>query len=182
MLLHFNWFISSKCLDNDRKKEGPSLPTLIPPKKPKLPSHLMNQASRPTVSYTEVWETIAIDCEPADIVPFVLDANDGDDGEKLIGLVCGAIKHLKNFRWKPDNIVCMSLFYLVKIKPSIFTQHCVLHALASLLKRDQSFAFKNKGSPTVYVLAANILLRAFHDKKEWPDIFIKVMYAFCFYV
>jgi integrator complex subunit 1 len=160
---------------NDRKKEGSSLQSLIPPKKPKLTAHT-STPTRPSVSYTEVWEVVAIECDPADLVPMVLEANDSDDGEKLIGVVCGAIKALKNSRWKPDYVVCMGLLYLVKIRPSIFSHHCILHALASLLKRDQTHAFKNKGNPLVPVLVANLLMRGFYDKKEWPDVFIKVEY------
>lgn len=107
----------------------------------------------------------------------VLEANDGDDGEKLIGLVCGAIKNLKNTRWKPDYVVCMGLLYLVKIRASIFSHHCILHALASLLKRDQTHNFKTKGNPMVPVLVANLLMRGFYDKKEWPEVFIKVYFT-----
>ncbi|OXU26086.1 hypothetical protein TSAR_012850 [Trichomalopsis sarcophagae] len=165
---------SSTSTSNDRKKEGSSLQSLIPPKKPKLAGHPVAPSTRPSVSHTETWEVITIECDPADLVPLVLEANDADDGEKLIGLVCGGIKILKNLRWKPDPVVCMGLLYLVKIRPSIFTNHCILHALASLLKRDQSHAFKNKGNPMVSVLAANLLMRGFHDKKEWPEVFIKV--------
>ncbi|KAJ8668061.1 hypothetical protein QAD02_009724 [Eretmocerus hayati] len=158
---------------NDRKKEGSTIQSHIPAKKPKLAT-LPTAPARPTVSYTEAWEVIAIDCDPADLVPSVLEANDSDDAEKLMGLVCGAIKALKNTKWKPDPVICMGLLYLVKIRPSIFSHHCILHALASLLKRDQSHNFKNKGNPLVPVLVCNLLMRGFHDKKEWPDVFIKI--------
>lgn len=149
--------------------------SLIPPKKPKLAAHVAAPPPRATVSYTEVWEGVAIDCDPADLVPLVLEAYDNDDGaERLIGLVCGAIRTLKNTRWKPDPIISMGLLYLVKIRPSIFSHHCILHALSSLLKRDQTPSFKNKGNPLVPVLVANLLIKAFCDKKDWPDIFVKV--------
>jgi integrator complex subunit 1 len=49
-----------------------------------------------------------------------------------------------------------------------------MHALCSLLRRDASHNFKSKGNPLVPILAANLLLRGFQDKKIWPDIFIKV--------
>lgn len=166
---------------NDRKKEGSALQSLIPAKKPKLAPHTAAPPPRAPVSYTEVWEGVAIDCDPADLVPLVLEANDNDDGEKLIGLVCGAIRTLKNTRWKPDPVISMGLLYLVKIRPSIFSQHCILHALSSLLKRDQTPSFKNKGNPLVPVLVANLLIKGFHDKKDWPDIFIKVCFINCSY-
>ncbi|KAJ8671081.1 hypothetical protein QAD02_002340 [Eretmocerus hayati] len=130
---------------NDRKKEGSTIQSHIPTKKPKLAT-LPTAPTRPTVSYTEAWEVIAIDCDPADLVPSVLEANDSDDAEKLMGLT----------------------------RPSIFSHHCILHALASLLKRDQSHNFNNKGNPLVPVLVCILLMRGFHDKKEWPDVFIKI--------
>ncbi|XP_014218982.1 integrator complex subunit 1 [Copidosoma floridanum] len=164
---------SSSVINNDRKKEGPPIQSLIPAKKPKLSAHT-TAPPRPTVSYTEVWEGVSIDCDPADLVPLVLEANESDDGEKLIGLVCGAIRNLKSSRWKPDSVVTFGLLYLVKIRPSIFSHHCILHALASLLKRDQTHSFKNKGNPMVPVLVANLLMKGFSDKKEWPDVFIKI--------
>jgi integrator complex subunit 1 len=49
-----------------------------------------------------------------------------------------------------------------------------MHALCSLLRRDTSHNFKSKGNPLVPVLAANLLLRGFQDKKTWPDVFVKV--------
>lgn len=49
-----------------------------------------------------------------------------------------------------------------------------MHALCSLLRRDPSHNFKGKGNPLVPVLAANLLLRGFQDKKIWPDVFLKV--------
>lgn len=150
---------------------------MIPSKKPKLTAH-PTAPVRPAVSYTEAWEAYATDCDPADLVPMVLEANDGDDGEKLIGLVCGAIKTLKNSRWKPDYVVSMGLLYLVKIRPSIFSNHFIMHALASLLKRDQTHVHKNKGNPMIPVLVANLLMRGFHDKKEWPEVFIKVFHLY----
>lgn len=161
-------------LGNDRKKEGPPIQSMIPSKKPKLAAHAM-PAQRPTISYTETWEVMAMDCEPADLVPMVLEANDNDEGEKLIGLICGAIKNLRNTKYKPDNVICMGLLYLVKVRPSIFDHQCILHGLASLLKKDSSHqSYKNKNTSMLPVLVANLLMRGFQDKREWPIDFIKV--------
>ncbi|XP_063991596.1 integrator complex subunit 1 [Diachasmimorpha longicaudata] len=159
---------------SDRKKEPPTpLQSLIPPKKPKLSTHAAHP--RPPMSSAEAWEVVAIDCDPADLVPMVLEASDNDEGDKVIGLICGAIKTLKNQRGKPDSLLYMGLMYLAKLRPSIFSNDCILHALSSLLKRDQSHNFaKNKGNPLVPVLAANLLMRGYHEKKNWPEIFIKL--------
>lgn len=164
-------------IDNDRKKEAPSgsLQSLhyVPPKKPKLATHVGSH-QRPPFSSAEAWEVVALDIDTADFVPMALEANDNDEGDKVIGIICGAIKMLKNQKWKPDTLVYMGLLYLAKIRPSIFSNDCILHALSSLLKRDQSYNFKSKGNPLVPVLAANLLMKGFHDKKNWPEIFVKV--------
>lgn len=107
----------------------------------------------------------------------VLEANDNDEGDKVIGIICGAIKTLKNQKWKPDTLVYMGLLYLAKIRPSIFSNDCILHALSSLLKRDQAHNYKAKGNPLVPVLAANLLMKGFHDKRNWPEIFVKVVHT-----
>lgn len=165
---------SSSTSSSDRKKEAPSgsLQSHIPAKKPKLASHASHP--RPPMSSAEAWEVVALDCEPADLVPMVLEASDNDEGDKVIGVICGAIKTLKNQRWKPDTLLYMGLMYLAKIRPSIFSNDCILHALSSLLKRDQAHNFKSKGNPLVPVLAANLLMRGYHEKKNWPDIFVKL--------
>ncbi|XP_012280876.1 integrator complex subunit 1 [Orussus abietinus] len=165
---------SSSSSGTDRKKEAPagSIQSLIPQKKPKLAAHATHP--RPALSSAEAWEVVAIDCEPADLVPMVLEASDNDEGDKVVGIICGVIKALKNQRWKPDVLMYMGLMYLAKIRPSIFSNDCILHALSSLLKRDQSHNFKSKGNPLVPVLAANLLMRGFHEKKSWPEIFVKL--------
>lgn len=165
---------------NERKREtsSGSLQSFqyAPQKKPKLASHVSSTHQRPPYSSAEAWEVVAIDTDPADFVPMALEANDNDEGDKVIGIICGAIKTLKNQKWKPDTLVYMGLLYVAKIRPSIFSNDCILHALSSLLKRDQSYNFKSKGNPLVPVLAANLLMKGFHDKKNWPEIFVKVIY------
>ncbi|XP_014467728.1 PREDICTED: integrator complex subunit 1 isoform X2 [Dinoponera quadriceps] len=160
----------------DRKKDAPSgsLQSFqyLPQKKPKLAGHVGHQ--RPPFPSAEAWEVVAIDIDPADIVPMALEANENDEGDKVIGIICGAIKTLKNQKWKPDQLICYELLYLAKIRPSIFSNDCILHALSSLLKRDQTYNFKSKGNPMVPLLAANLLMRGFHDKKNWPEIFVKL--------
>ncbi|XP_034943269.1 integrator complex subunit 1 isoform X2 [Chelonus insularis] len=172
-IIHNKPSTSSSSSSSERKTEAPvpSLRSLFPQKKPKLAAHVV---PRPPMSSAEAWEIVAIDCESADLVPMVLEASDNDEGDKVIGLICGAIKTLKNQRWKPDSLLYMGLMYLAKIRPSIFSNDCILHALSSLLKRDQAHNFKSKGNPLVPVLAANLLMRGFYDKNSWPDIFVKL--------
>lgn len=152
----------------------------VPQKKPKL-AHVGSHQRQPSSS-AEAWEVLVIDTDPADFVPMALEANDNDEGDKVIGIICGAIKTLKNQRWKPDTLLYMGLLYLAKIRPSIFSNDCILHALSSLLRRDQNNqnSYKSKVSPLVPVLAANLLMKGFHDKKNWPEVFVKVIYLQCF--
>lgn len=166
---------------SDRKKEAApgSLQSLIPPKKAKLAPHIPH--SRPPMSSAEAWEGVAIECDPADLAPMVLEASENDEADKVVGIICGAVRTLKNQRWKPDALIYMGLMYLAKIRPSIFSNDCILHALSSLLKRDQAHNFKSKGNPLVPVLAANLLMRGFHEKRNWPEIFIKVLTQFLFF-
>lgn len=163
-------------IGNDRKKEASSGSlqsfSYVPQKKPKL-AHVGSHQRQPSSS-AEAWEVLAIDTDPADFVPMALEANDNDEADKVIGIICGAVKTLKNQKWKPDTLIYMGLLYLAKIRPSIFSNDCILHALSSLLKRDQTYNFKSKGNPLVPVLAANLLMRGFHEKKNWPEVFVKV--------
>ncbi|XP_011171982.1 integrator complex subunit 1 [Solenopsis invicta] len=168
---------SSTTSANDRKKEAPSGSSFIyvPQKKPKL-AHVSSHQRQPSSS-AEAWEIVVIDTDPADFVPMALEANDNDEGDKVIGIICGAIKTLKNQRWKPDTLLYMGLLYLAKIRPSIFSNDCILHALSSLLRRDPNNQnpYKSKASPVlVSVLAANLLMKGFHDKKNWPEVFVKL--------
>lgn len=153
----------------------------VPQKKPKL-AHVGSHQRQPSSS-AEAWEVLVIDTDPADFVPMALEANDNDEGDKVIGIICGAIKTLKNQRWKPDTLLYMGLLYLAKIRPSIFSNDCILHALSSLLRRDQNNqnSYKSKVSPLVPVLAANLLMKGFHDKKNWPEVFVKVIYLHVLY-
>ncbi|XP_025155435.1 integrator complex subunit 1 isoform X3 [Harpegnathos saltator] len=161
---------------SDRKKDAPSgsLQSFqyIPQKKPKLAGHV--GPHRPPFPSAEAWEVVAIDSDPVDFVPMTLEANENDEGDKVIGIICGAVKTLKNQKWKPEILIYMGLLFIAKIRPSIFSNDCILHALSSLLKRDQSYNFKSKGNALVPVLAANLLMKGFCDKKNWPEIFVKL--------
>lgn len=47
-------------------------------------------------------------------------------------------------------------------------------ALCSLLRRDASINFKAKGNSLVSVLACNLLMAAYEEDENWPEIFVKV--------
>lgn len=98
---------------------------------------------------------------------------EGNDG-RIEGVLCGAVKQLKATRAKPDGALYLSLMYLAKIKPNIFATEGVIEALCSLLRRDASINFKAKGNSLVSVLACNLLMAAYEEDENWPEIFVKV--------
>lgn len=51
---------------------------------------------------------------------------------------------------------------------------CIFQALCSLLRRDASINFKAKGNSLVSVLACNLLMAAYEEDENWPEIFVKV--------
>ncbi|KAK7791007.1 hypothetical protein R5R35_007901 [Gryllus longicercus] len=170
---------TSHVLPGDRKREpsGSSLPSaLAPPKKQKTGVVGNPPSGDRTVVRTgaEAWEMVALECDPMELVPAVLEANDLDEADRVVGLLCGAVRSLRAQRWKPDMLLYQDMCYLAKVRPSLFTNDCVVQALASLLRRDSSHSFKSKGNPVVPVLAANLLMRAFQDKKHWPELFLKI--------
>lgn len=122
----------------------------------------------------EAWEHIAVEVDPADLVPSVIEACDLDDNDKAVSFLCGAVKQLRMQRVKPEKILYLSLLYIGKIRPYVFTQEHVVDALCSLLRRDTALSFKTKGNPLASVLAVNLLLKGYSEKKSWPDIFVKV--------
>ncbi|XP_074014418.1 integrator complex subunit 1 [Numenius arquata] len=116
---------------------------------------------------------------PIEVVPTVLldeieaaEAEGNDD--RIEGVLCGAAKQLKMNRAKPDTTLYLSLMYLAKIKPNIFATEGVIEALCSLLRRDASINFKAKGNSLVSVLACNLLMAAYEEDENWPEIFVKV--------
>lgn len=98
---------------------------------------------------------------------------EGND-DRIEGVLCGAVKQLKVTRAKPDSTLYLSLMYLAKIKPNIFATEGVIEALCSLLRRDASINFKAKGNSLVSVLACSLLMAAYEEDENWPEIFVKV--------
>ncbi|XP_053550643.1 integrator complex subunit 1 [Bombina bombina] len=117
---------------------------------------------------------VPIEVPPAslldDIEASELEGND----DRIEGVLCGAVKQLKMNRAKPDPTLYLSLMFLAKIKPNIFATEGVIEALCSLLRRDASINFKAKGNSLVSVLACNLLMAAYEEDENWPEIFVKV--------
>ncbi|XP_004688404.1 PREDICTED: integrator complex subunit 1 isoform X2 [Condylura cristata] len=120
----------------------------------------------PSVVPIEVPPTVLLD----EIEAAELEGND----DRIEGVLCGAVKQLKVTRAKPDSTLYLSLMYLAKIKPNIFATEGVIEALCSLLRRDASINFKAKGNSLVSVLACNLLMAAYEEDENWPEIFVKV--------
>lgn len=108
-----------------------------------------------------------------DLVQAVLDAQEKGNLERIDMLITNAIKQLKMSRFKPDQTACISLTYLARIKPKIFSQsNAIKEVLKSLLRRDSGPAnLKAKNDILVPILAANILL-ACCDSSEVRSIIL----------
>lgn len=165
----------------DRKREG-SLPAAPPSKKPKMnviravtsaPSTTTGTATT-TQSNVEQWEVVALESEPSEIVLRVVKELEAGDAEKAAHYVCGAIKLMKQQRYKPDKVLYLGLLYVTKFRPSLFLNEAVIAGLASLLKRDTVHSYKSKGNPAVPVLCANLLLKSHLAVPNWPELFVKL--------
>ena len=55
------------------------------------------------------------------------------DESRVEGLLCGAVKHLRNNKTRPDSGICYGLLYLAKTKPFIF-QKDIITEVNSILK------------------------------------------------
>lgn len=96
-----------------------------------------------------------------DLVQSVLEAFEKRNVERVDILITNAIKQLKGSRFKPDQSICIGLFYLARVQPKVFSQSANLKEyLKTHIKRDGVPA-NIKGNKTDFflpVLVANILL------------------------
>lgn len=167
---------SSKNVPERKRESSTSSLSAIVSKKPKLtssPGPSGNKSSEVTVGVLEYWEKIAIEIEPVDFVQRVLHSIEQQDSDTVVRVVCGAIKALISPK-KPDNLLTMSLLYLAKLRPHIFCNETISSGLESILRRDSQNTFKGKNNPTVHILACNLLARGYHNKKQWPENFLKM--------
>lgn len=172
----------------DRKREGTSstIPS-IPSKKPKVfpmpPGAKPSSVSLPStttttpVNVTEAWESMALDTDEGDFVANVLN-NTENDIDRAIGYFLGAIKLLRNHKFKPDPILLTSITFIVKMKPSLVRNDNVTQAVFGLLRKDSGTSFKSKGNPQVQTFAVTLLMRGYEDVACWPQSFFKVIFFF----
>ncbi|XP_063042002.1 integrator complex subunit 1 isoform X2 [Engraulis encrasicolus] len=117
---------------------------------------------------------VPIEVPPAVLLDEIEAAEAEGNDDRIEGVLCGAVKQLKINRAKPDSTLFLSLMFLAKIKPNVFATEGVIEALCSLLRRDASINFKAKGNSLVSVLACNLLMAAYEEDENWPEIFVKV--------
>uniref|UniRef100_A0A672ZW68 Integrator complex subunit 1 n=1 Tax=Sphaeramia orbicularis TaxID=375764 RepID=A0A672ZW68_9TELE len=117
---------------------------------------------------------VPIEVSPALLLDEIEAAESEGNDDRIEGLLCGAVKQLKMNRAKPDITLYLSLMFLAKIKPNVFATEGIIEALCSLLRRDASINFKAKGNSLVSVLACNLLMAAYEEDENWPEIFVKV--------
>uniref|UniRef100_W5K0G9 Integrator complex subunit 1 n=1 Tax=Astyanax mexicanus TaxID=7994 RepID=W5K0G9_ASTMX len=117
---------------------------------------------------------VPIEVPPAVLLDEIEAAESEGNDDRIEGVLCGAVKQLKMNRAKPDVTLYLSLMFLAKIKPNLFATEGVIEALCSLLRRDASINFKAKGNSLVSVLACNLLMAAYEEDENWPEIFVKV--------
>lgn len=172
----------------DRKREAPpsTISSIMLAKKPKVTPSVgtilsrgvagpTSSVSAPLSSGVDTWETVAIDTEPSGLVVEVLKANDLGETDKVVGQICGALRAIKMQRLKLDPCLYLSLLYLGKIRPSLMAIEPVPQALCSLLRRDITLGIKsNKSNPVVPILVTGLLMRAFNERKYWPDSFVRL--------
>ena len=56
----------------------------------------------------------------------ILAAEEAMNDERSEALICGAVKHLRSNRSKPDQIVSLTLMYLAKSKPALFCTEIII--------------------------------------------------------
>uniref|UniRef100_A0A3Q3RB44 Uncharacterized protein n=1 Tax=Monopterus albus TaxID=43700 RepID=A0A3Q3RB44_MONAL len=117
---------------------------------------------------------VPIEVSPVVLLDEIEAAESEGNDDRIEGLLCGAVKQLRMNRAKPDITLYLSLMFLAKIKPNVFATEGIIEALCSLLRRDASINFKAKGNSLVSVLACNLLMAAYEEDENWPEIFVKV--------
>lgn len=181
-LQHSNDFFALGKSDNRKREATTSAAAQIQPvlKKTRIAPSTFHASGggTSTSSPTENWEdAINTECENSvDLISAVLQATDQQDSDKIVSLVCSAIKCLSSPKSKNDPVLVMSLLYLGKIRPHIFANDNITAALISLLKSDPQHSVRHtaKNNTTVFVMAANLLARGHFQDKKWPESFIKV--------
>jgi integrator complex subunit 1 len=162
--------------NTDRKREATTTLQQSTTKKTRI-APTTHSGPSTSSSTSDNWEdAINTECESVDLISSVLQATDQQDSDKIVSLVCSAMKSLSSTKAKNDSILITSLLYLAKIRPHIFANENISAAILSLLKTDSQHSVRHtmKNNTTVFVMAANLLARGNYDKKEWPESFLKI--------
>ena len=98
-----------------------------------------------------------------------------DNDVKAAKLLGGALKQLRLSRLKPDVTLNSALIALMQEFPEMFSTPAVVEALVLVLKREPSVIFKARSNPSVYILAAQLLLFSLKESQDWPEMVAKVI-------
>lgn len=90
--------------------------------------------------------------------------------------ILGAIRALRSQRFKPCKVLSNSLLLACQCMPSLFANEHVVLALVNSLRKDVSgLKTTNKSNIFLNIMFVNVLVKAFADLTNWPDIFVKVI-------
>ncbi|XP_005181261.2 integrator complex subunit 1 [Musca domestica] len=168
---------TSTAVDRKRDATGAASSSLMAAKKPKLSSSVRSAEGAGAgivAPSNELWEQMATDCDSVDIIETIQTAAEQHDNETLVRLICGCIKNIISSyaKSKPDMIAMLSIMYLAKVHPDYFNNDIITSGLLHILRRD--FNLKMRQSSYSHVLACNLLMRVYADKRQWPEIFMRI--------
>uniref|UniRef100_UPI00358F4073 integrator complex subunit 1 n=1 Tax=Myxine glutinosa TaxID=7769 RepID=UPI00358F4073 len=129
------------------------------------------RASSPSVREPVV---TPVEVPPGALLEAVEAAEAEGNDERVEALLCGAARQLRLSRPRPDSTLCLALMYLAKVKPNIFATEGIIEALCGLLRRDPGVVLKSKGGSTAAILSCNLLMAAYEEDENWPEVFVKV--------
>jgi hypothetical protein len=109
-----------------------------------------------------------------ELLPAIREALSSGNDSKATKLLAGGLRQLKLSRLKPDKELNSSLMALIKESPQLFSAPSSLDGLIAVLKREPSAIYKAKSNPSVYILAAKLLVAALKDSFDWPETVAKV--------
>ena len=114
-----------------------------------------------------------------ELLPAIRESLSAGNDAKATKLLAGGLKQLKLSRLKPDKELNSSLMVLIKESPQLFSAPSSLDGLIAVLKREPSAIFKAKSNPSVYILAAKLLVLTLKDSFDWPESVAKVEKLVC---
>ncbi|XP_048516871.1 integrator complex subunit 1 isoform X3 [Dendroctonus ponderosae] len=127
-------------------------------------------------SGTEPWESLAIECDVADVFDKLTQNAYADNTDRIVGYIIGFIKNLRATKAKPCKLTWSTIFSLGCLKPEIFTNENVVNGMVSVLRRDIAAGLKgmHKSNSHVHQMFLNLICHAFSEKDNWPEIFVKL--------